>query len=275
MRIEHKARAHIERAQELLQNDLAFGALSWSLLPDVVRRKVRDELNGQVLNTMSQVNKEELKQRGSDLYKERFDAWRKSVAMRELKKLKDAWQNNDKATMDNEHVVFAAMQSRPNALQYASERIQKNKALATLAFSRDGNALILYAENALCLKKVFQMLLTQYNSGDISLDVIRQKMEQMFIVHLPKHRLPPITHENLSGDFESKFFHICDLEHDERLKHATERTYEIMFGIFPADPEKAKTFKEICSYEMEDMNFRKDLFDNLKNETKGNSLFTS
>ena len=222
MRIEHKALAHIERAHELLQNDLAFGVsdlheqFNLKGLPKDIWTKILENLDMKSLRPLSETDR--------TLWKETQHLLLKSTE--ELPPelsifyLRRAWYESKEEIMDNEHVVLKAMQNNIMALKYASDRIQKNKELARFACNKNCDALIAYAKQVTCLENVSESLITQYNNGDITLEVLHQNMNKMFMVHLPDHTLPEITKEDLSSSFRKRF------SHHFKLKTIIQRDFE-------------------------------------------------
>lgn len=273
MRIEHKARAHIERAQELLQNDLAFGmnAFNWKDLPDVPQMLSLEKLTNLELQKSARTDKHFLKE-SNRLKKKR---------MLSSLRLEKAWKQNNADIMDNEDVVLEALMDSPTALKYASERIQKIKRLAEIAFERDVDALMHYAEQVRELKETLDTLLA---SGKDKAEIL-QTINEMFEVHLSEHKIPRSISVDLLGAFTKEFSDICEDEYKRRYDDALCRTFELQHGIFPADPAKAKVFEEICKelwdadhawkYHTDSFWFRQGELNRLKNEPKGNSLFTS
>jgi len=274
MRIQHKARAHVERAHELLQKDLAFGVnetFNWKGLPDDARELSLKQLNNKQLQLTARTDKQFLKE-SNRLKKKR---------MLSSLRLEKAWKQNNADIMDNEDVVLEALMHSPTALKYASERIQKIKRLAEIAFERDVDALMHYAEQVRELKETLYTLLA---SGKDKAEIL-QTINEMFEVHLSEHKIPRSISVDLLGAFTKEFSDICNDEYKRRYDEALCRTFELQHGIFPANPDKAKVFEEICKqlwdadhawiYHTDSFWFRQGELDRLKNEPKGNSLFTS
>ena len=122
-----RAQRHVKRAHDLL----GFGGLTD--LSEQIRKKIERYLSKQEKGKLDQTSQP-------------------------YNKLRQGWIWNNEEVMDNEELVRAACSVDPHAFGYASERLQKNKELATWVFNQDQDAILAYSTKLNELKPIIEEL---------------------------------------------------------------------------------------------------------------------